>query len=143
MLQRSTAASAVTLFGLLTWNAAAAQAEPLGECWIEAENQIEVRACLERTRELSERALEAALALAGEAIGELDRVTGRNEAGVALQASQQQWRVFRDQNCALRAALAAGGSGADTFELNCRITMARQRADELARLASDRGYPLP
>ena len=143
MLQHSRASSVLILGGLLAWNAAETHADPLGECWIDASNQIEVRACLEQTRILSEGAMEAALALAGDAAAELDRVTGRSDAVPALDASQQQWRVFRDRNCALRAALAAGGSGAGTFELNCRITMARERADELATLASDRGYPLP
>lgn len=122
---------------------AVARADPLGECWVQASDQLEVRACLESTHEISARAMEAALALATEAAAELDRITGRVEAVPALEASQQRWQVFRDDNCALRAALAAGGSGAGTFALSCEITMARERADELAGLASDRGYPLP
>jgi uncharacterized protein YecT (DUF1311 family) len=134
---------ALALFALIGAGTAVVSGDPLGECWVEARDQVEVRACLEHARERSDRAMEAALALARETAADLDQVTGRSVAVPALDASQQDWRTFQDANCGLRAALAAGGSGAGIFELNCRITMARQRADELARLASDRGYPLP
>lgn len=139
----STLRMAVVMAVLGAIGAAPVRADPLGECWVEAKDQIEVRLCLERTLELSERALEAALAIATEALVELDRVSGRDEAVSALNTSQEQWRAFRDANCELRAKLAGGGTGAGTFQRNCRITMTRQRADELARLASDGGYPLP
>jgi uncharacterized protein YecT (DUF1311 family) len=93
-----------------------------------------LRADLAATDEVMARALERLQAQADE----LDRVTGRPEARAAVDASQVQWQAFREADCRVRFALAAGASGAGQFALSCAISLARARADELTGLTPER-----
>jgi uncharacterized protein YecT (DUF1311 family) len=66
----------------------------------------------------------------------IDQVTGRPGARLALDRSQDEWAQFRDINCQVPAALAAGGSGSGQFILGCQIDMTRARTIELLMLAN-------
>ena len=45
----------------------------------------------------------------------------------SVEAARRRWLDFREADCAVRAALAAGGSGTDRFALGCRLEMTRAR----------------
>jgi uncharacterized protein YecT (DUF1311 family) len=126
------------VIGLLAaagWSERAA-ADPIMECSVMTETQVELRACLDTQLEVSYRAMSEALALARTDAEELDRVTGTDGAVLALEGAQHAWEAFRDVNCQLRSTLAAGGSGAGSFQRACEINMTRARTDELLRLGS-------
>ena len=99
------------------------------------QSQIEVSGCLAADLRAAEQVLSLAFGEAERAAQGLDRATARPGAREAVEAAQQRWLDFREANCAVRAALAAGGSGTDHFVLGCRIEMTRARTRELLGLA--------
>jgi uncharacterized protein YecT (DUF1311 family) len=113
----------------------AAAAGPVDECEARVQTQVQVSGCLAADLRAAEQVLSTALAEAGRVASDLDRTTGRPGAREAVEAAQRRWLDFREANCAVRAALAAGGSGSDQFALGCRIEMTRARARELLALA--------
>jgi uncharacterized protein YecT (DUF1311 family) len=113
-------------------------ADPLLECGVVTANQIELRQCLQRQLDISDRAMTEALALARTAAQELERVTGRNLPVLAIEASQHAWEAYRDAECRTHGAFAAGGSGEGSFVLACSIELTRERTDGLLRLANRR-----
>jgi len=86
----------------------------------------------------ADRVMAAALERLQAQADELDRVTGRPEACAAVDAAQTQWQAFREADCRVRAALAAGASGSGQFALACAVSLARLRAAELTALTSAR-----
>jgi uncharacterized protein YecT (DUF1311 family) len=67
----------------------------------------------------------------------IDQATGRPGARQALDQSQLAWAQFRDVDCRVPGALAAGGSGSGHFVTGCQIELTRARTIELYALASD------
>src|SRR5690348_5693442 len=113
----------------------AAAAGPVKECQAKVQTQVEVSGCLAADLRAAEQALAAAVAEVVKVAQDLDRTTGRPGAAQAVDVAQRRWLDFREANCAVRAALAAGGSGTDQFTLGCRSEMTRARARELVGLA--------
>jgi len=112
-----------------------AAAGPVEECQAKVRTQVEVSGCLAADLRAAERALAAAASEAERVAQDLDHATGRPGAAQAVDVAQRRWLDFREADCAVRAALAAGGSGTDQFDLGCRIEMTRARARELLGLA--------
>jgi len=111
-------------------------ADPVAECQASTGNQVETTQCLKDTLGAAQQVLQLELGHAQEKADGLDQVTGRVEARPALDASQAEWEKFRDTNCAVRFAFAAGASGAGQFQTGCAIRMTRARTEELSALAS-------
>jgi uncharacterized protein YecT (DUF1311 family) len=111
-----------------------ALASPVGECQASTANQIETGQCLRDTLGAAEHVMEIALAGARSQADSIDQVTGRSGARQALDESQLAWLQFRDLNCAVPGAFAAGGSGSGQFVISCQIDMTRARAVELNTL---------
>jgi uncharacterized protein YecT (DUF1311 family) len=116
--------------------AAPVLADPVGECQASTTNQVETTQCLSDTLGAAQQVMESALGRAQEKADGLDQVTGRVEARPALDASQAEWVKFRDVNCKVPFAFAAGASGAGQFQASCAIQMTRARTQELSALAS-------
>jgi uncharacterized protein YecT (DUF1311 family) len=113
-----------------------ARADPVGECQVTSANQVAVTECLRADLAAADQVMAGALERLQQRADELDQVTGRPEARAAVDASQAQWQAFREADCRVRAALAAGAAGSGQFELACAITLSRLRADELRALAA-------
>ena len=111
--------------------AGAAYADPVAECQMITSSQIETGQCLQDTLNTVNAVLDTAFGNAQAAADELDQVTGRPLARQALERSQSAWSDFRNINCLVPAAMAAGASGAGDFTLGCQIDMGRARTTEL------------
>ena len=111
-------------------------ASPVGECQAVTNNQVDTSQCLRDTLGAAEQVMGLALDDARQKADSLDQVTGRVVARPALDQSQAEWENYRDLNCAVRSALAAGASGSGQFALGCQITMTRVRTVELNGLAA-------
>jgi uncharacterized protein YecT (DUF1311 family) len=135
--QRVLAVVLSALLASLAWPAPA-RADPLGECQVTASPQVAVTDCLRADLAAADQVMALALERLQAQADELDRVTGRPEARAAVDASQTQWQAFREADCRVRFALAAGASGSGQFALSCAITLARWRADELTALTLER-----
>jgi uncharacterized protein YecT (DUF1311 family) len=126
-------ASSVTLGVIPT-----AFASPVGECQAATSNQIETSQCLRDTLGAAEQVLGIALSSAQEKADSIDQITGRSGARSALDQSEALWLQFRDSNCAVPGAFAAGGSGSGQFIISCQIDMTRARSAALEALAGGR-----
>jgi uncharacterized protein YecT (DUF1311 family) len=111
-------------------------ADPVGECQITSPNQVAVTECLQADLAAADQVMAGALQRLQQRADELDRVTGRPEARAAVDESQVRWQAFREADCRVRSALAAGASGSGQFALACAITLSRLRTDELRALAA-------
>jgi uncharacterized protein YecT (DUF1311 family) len=120
----------------LTIAPATVLASPVDECQAVTSNQVETSQCLRDTLGAAEQVMAIALDAARTKADSVDQVTGRVVARPALDQSQVEWEKYRDPNCAVRSALAAGGSGSGQFVLGCQIAMTRARTDELFGLAA-------
>ena len=115
--------------------ASIASADPVAECQKITSTEIETAQCLQDTLTTANAVLDSAFASAQAAADELDSVTGRPVARQALERSQSARSDFRNVNCLVPAAMAAGASGSGNFTLGCQIEMARDRTDELQAVA--------
>jgi len=114
-----------------------AQADPVAECQEITTNQIETGQCLQDTLKTVESVMSLALQRAQTKADSIDQVTGRPGARQALDQSQLAWAQFRDIDCLVPGALAAGGSGSGHFITGCQIELTRARTVELYALAGD------
>jgi len=121
---------------LLIWPAVA-YADPVAECQTITANQVETGQCLQDTLGAAAAVMSESLQRAQAKADSIDQVTGRPGARQALDRSQTAWTQFRDINCDVPGALAAGGSGSGQFVIGCQIDMTRARTLELREFASD------
>ena len=138
VLRRSSvlAGLAAVAFAVLPWTGASSLADPVGECQAATANQVETTQCLTDTLGAATQVMGLALEDAQMKADSLDQVTGRLVARPAIDASQTEWEKFRDTNCAVRSAFAAGASGSGQFVASCAVSMTRLRTEELRALAS-------
>lgn len=115
----------------------AVQADPVAECQTITSNQVETGQCLQDTLGTVESVMNLALQRAQTKADSIDQVTGRPGARPVLDQSQLAWAQFRDADCLVPGALAAGGSGSGQFVTGCQIELTRARTMELYALASD------
>ena len=111
--------------------ASGVSAGPVEECQKITATEIETGQCLQDTLTTVDAVLDSAFANAQSAADELDAVTGRPVARQALERSQSAWFNYRQINCLVPAAMAAGASGSGNFTLACQIEMGRARTTEL------------
>jgi uncharacterized protein YecT (DUF1311 family) len=127
---------AIGLVSLSTFGVSVAYADPVAECQKITATQVETGQCLEDTLATVDAVVDSAFVNAQVAADELDNVTGRPAARQALERSQSAWFDFRNVNCLVPAAMAAGASGSGHFTLACQIEMGRARTDELQAMAN-------
>jgi uncharacterized protein YecT (DUF1311 family) len=108
-----------------------ARADPVEECQAITNNQIETGQCLQDTLGTVESVMRLAVQRAQAKADSIDQVTGRPNARQTLDQSQLAWAQFRDTDCQVPGALAAGGSGSGQFVIGCQIDLTRARTIEL------------
>src|ERR1700704_854372 len=111
-------------------------ASPVAECQVATSNQIETGQCLRDTLSAAEQVLASSLSSAQLKADSIDQITGRSGARLALDKSQALWLQYRDSNCAVPGAFAAGGSGSGQFVISCQIDMTRVRSAAMDALAA-------
>jgi uncharacterized protein YecT (DUF1311 family) len=114
-----------------------AKADPVAECQAITNNQIETGQCLQDTLGTVESVMHLALQRAQAKADAIDQVTVRPNARQTLDQSQLTWAQFRDTDCQVPGALAAGGSGSGQFVIGCQIDLTRARTIELYALGGD------
>src|ERR1051326_1687942 len=75
--------------------------------------------------------------------GSIDAVTGRSGAREALDRSHTEWMQFREVNCMVPGAIAAGGSGSGSFVVGPQIEITRSRLVALQNVAGGKAGPSP
>jgi uncharacterized protein YecT (DUF1311 family) len=130
--------SAILAMAGLVGFSSVALADPVAECQVVTSNQIETGQCLEDTLGAAQSVMEIALQRAQTSADSIDQVTGRPGARQSLDRAQDTWIQFREMNCAVPGAFAAGGSGSGQFIVGCQVEMTRARTVALTELASRR-----
>jgi heat shock protein HslJ/uncharacterized protein YecT (DUF1311 family) len=116
---------------LLLTIAVDAPAGPLSECYAISASRVEIGPCLDRKLAEAEADLAAAVRAVRDRMTDLDRVTGRTDAGPAFERAQERFLAFREANCAWHGAQLASGTGAGDATRDCLVRMAQARAAEL------------
>jgi heat shock protein HslJ/uncharacterized protein YecT (DUF1311 family) len=116
---------------LLLATAAGAPASPLSECYAISASRVEIGPCLDRKLAEAEADLAAAVRAVRDRMTDLDRVTGRTDAGPAFERAQERFLAFREANCAWQGAQLASGTGAGDATRDCLVHMTQARAAEL------------
>ncbi|MCW1931914.1 lysozyme inhibitor LprI family protein [Pararhodobacter zhoushanensis] len=107
----------------------AAQADPTMEC--SGASQIEIGACVTDMLTAVDLAIDTALGFAQASAQELDSATTRPVTAPALDTAQAAWSAWRDAHCAYVGTTYGGGSGTGIAITACKITLGRDRVDQL------------
>ncbi len=86
------------------------------------------RPCLEYLLQLAEADLTQAYALRFQEARERDSKGGGEAAVLAYRKSNDEWRQYRDAECARQRELAPAGISADDYQLACTVDLSRRRA---------------
>ena len=102
------------------------------------ESQFEAKDCQYREWRQAEAAMQAQYRRTLRAIGEgaEDAVAG-DSARAALRKAQTAWANYRNQDCAVEAALDGNAANAGQNDLACRIDHARRQTRRLQALANE------
>ncbi|WP_246022295.1 lysozyme inhibitor LprI family protein [Pararhodobacter zhoushanensis] len=111
---------------------AAALADPTMEC--PGASQIEIGACVTDTLAAVDLAIDSALGFAQASAQELDSATGRPVTVPALDTAQAAWSAWRDAQCDYVGTTYSGGSGTGIAITACKITLGRDRVDQLMEM---------
>ena len=98
-------------------------------------SQVEIGRCVSDALTRVDAAIETAFEFANRAAEELDQITERSVAVPALAQGQQAWSDYRDAHCEYVGATFGGGSGTGIAITACRVTLGRERLDQLMRFA--------
>jgi len=117
---------------LLSSVSAHCQRASSGEGCFDQGGQADARECLQRQRQQSDAALrQAEGSLAASLQRWQERPTPRRRALEALEASAREHQRYRQAQCSLQAALAAGGTGTTHRRLLCEIALNEERIAHL------------
>ncbi len=111
--------------------AADAPAGALSECYAISASRVEIGPCLDRKLAEAEADLAAAVRAVRDRMTDLDRVTGRTDAGPAFERAEERFLAFREAHCVWQGARLASGTGAGDVTRDCLVHMTRARAAEL------------
>ena len=106
-------------------------APALAQCGRSSEAGGELGACLDVLLQTAERDLTQAYALRFQEARERDAKQGNEETVAAFRKAADAWRGYRDAECARRAVISGGGSGAADAQKACIVELTRRRAFDL------------
>lgn len=134
-------AAIATATGAALIGAPASNAQPTSDfapaCSDEALDALTARGCRARALGAAEDELNVLLnALRGSA-RVIDAAERRRSALANIDAAHNAWRLLRDHDCGLDAALAPGDIDAGTVQINCAIGQTRARTARLAVFLAD------
>ena len=107
-----------------------ADREPVDVCWDQFEpgEWGKMSQCLQGALKREEAKLAELLKKAGQ---QTDESLDKAAAKLTLDASNSQWKLYRDAECARRQAQVAGRNHPDIGELTCQIHKTRERIRDM------------
>lgn len=129
---------------LVVIGATPAAAGPLDDCRARSDDAVQAKACLAELLRKRDGELMAVQDKLSAVAAERDAVDRRRAAVQRVDQARQAFKAFRDQSCALEAALQQSKIDPGAWELACAIARTEARAKELERLlAVARGKVAP
>ena len=121
----------------------AARADVLADCYKAAENRVQVRQCLQKELEATQREYQAVLNRLSEDMALLDQAQGaapkkkskgakKGGLSQSLSDSNQTFDAYMKRQCAFEAAATGTGTGAGNQQIACKITLMRLRMGALS-----------
>jgi len=134
-------AAITTATGAALIGAPASHAQPTNdfapECSDEALDALTARGCRARALGAAEDELNVLLNALRGSSRVIDAAERRRSALANIDAAHNAWRLLRDHDCGLDAALAPGDTDPGTIQINCAIGQTRARTARLAVFLAD------
>lgn len=119
-----------------------AAADALSECYKSAENRVQVRQCLQRELDQTEREYEELVDRVADVMAETDRAAGgaqkpkgrgsrAESASASFLEANRAFDAYQKRQCAFEAAALGAGTGAGNQQIACRINLMRLRMGAL------------
>ena len=89
---------------------------------------LKTRGCLEHLLQVAELDLTQILAARFQESRERDQATGNENSAIAFRKANDEWRQYRDAECARRREHAPKGVMPDDNQLACTLELTRRRA---------------
>lgn len=102
---------------------------------------LSAKACRAQALAAAEDDLDAVLAALRATARNIDAVERRRTAIANVDAAHNAWRLLRDHDCGLDAALAPPDADASEIQITCAIARTRARIAELSRFIGDAPAP--
>ena len=101
--------------------------DSIEQCYKSATTTSAVRECLKKELQQSRDEYREAMEKLTQQAGELDRVTGRNEALPALEKANTAFDRYVSEQCRFEETMMDGGTGAGAANLACQINLLHVR----------------
>lgn len=101
--------------------------DSIEQCYKSATTTSAVRECLKKELQQSRDEYREAMEKLTQQAGELDRVTGRNEALPALEKANTAFDRYVSEQCRFEEKMMGGGTGAGAANLACQINLLHVR----------------
>ena len=105
-----------------------ADVAPLVQCTRDAAMRDKPRSCLELLLQVAENDLTNAYALHFQDARERDQGTGKENAITVFRKANDEWRQYRDAECARRLDRGPKDAATDEHRLACLVELTRRRA---------------
>ena len=89
---------------------------------------LKTKGCLEHLLQVAELDLTQVEAMRFQESRERDAVAGGEKSAIAFRKANDEWRQYRDAECARRREHAPKGVSADDYHLACTLELTRRRA---------------
>jgi uncharacterized protein YecT (DUF1311 family) len=103
-------------------------ASALSQCTRDREYRDKPRPCLEVLLQVAENDLTQSYAMRFQDARELDQKASNEAAIIAYRKSNDEWKQYRDAECARRRDYAPQGVTADDYQMACVVDLTRRRA---------------
>lgn len=101
--------------------------DSIEQCYKSATTTSAVRECLKKELQQSRDEYRETMEKLTQQAGELDRVTGRNEALPALEKANTAFDRYVSEQCRFEETMMGGGTGAGAANLACQINLLHVR----------------
>ena len=101
--------------------------DSIEQCYKSATTTSAVRECLKKELQQSRDEYREAMEKLTQQAGELDRVTGRNEALPALEKANTAFDRYVSEQCRFEETMMGGGTAAGAANLACQINLLHVR----------------
>lgn len=101
--------------------------DSIEQCYKSATTTSAVRECLKKELQQSRDEYREAMEKLTQQAGELDRVTGRNDALPALEKANTAFDRYVSEQCRFEETMMGGGTGAGAANLACQINLLHVR----------------
>jgi uncharacterized protein YecT (DUF1311 family) len=105
-----------------------ANVQPLAQCTRDGAIRDKPQACLELLLRVAEEDLTQAYAVQFQDARERDQGAGNENAITAFRKSNEEWRQYREAECARRLDTRPKGAAGDEHRLACMVELTRRRA---------------